>query len=249
MILLLVLACEPAGTTRGPVFDGDPTPITDTDTDTDPGAETDDTSGRCPAYMVQITDSSWDFCIDRYEATLADHSPFETAPASPVAEVSPGTVPQAYISGVEAEEACQNAGKRLCSRNEWLRACQGPTGTTYPYGNTYDAGACNVTRGEHPLYSLFGDDVNWSPEQMNDPRINQQDDTVDPGGANPDCVSAEGVFDLHGNLHEWIAEPSGEFRGGFYTDAAINGAGCLYRTTAHTTTYHDYSTGFRCCAD
>ena len=39
------------------------------------------------------------------------------------------------------------------------------------------------------------------------------------------------------------------FRGGFYGDAEINGKGCLYVTSAHEPTYHDYSTGFRCCRD
>ena len=63
------------------------------------------------------------------------------------------------------------------------------------------------------------------------------------------CVTDEGVYDMHGNLHEWVADSSGVFRGGFYVDASINGTGCSYRTTRHTFDYHDYSTGFRCCAD
>jgi formylglycine-generating enzyme required for sulfatase activity len=54
---------------------------------------------------------------------------------------------------------------------------------------------------------------------------------------------------MMGNLHEWTADPAGTFRGGFYVDTTINGAGCLYRTTAHVASYWDYSTGFRCCAD
>ena len=54
---------------------------------------------------------------------------------------------------------------------------------------------------------------------------------------------------MHGNLHEWVADVDGTFRGGFYADAVLNGTGCLYRTTAHAASYHDYSTGFRCCAD
>ena len=57
------------------------------------------------------------------------------------------------------------------------------------------------------------------------------------------------MFDLHGNLHEWVDDPDGTFRGGFYADASINGDGCLYVTTRHDFSYHDYSTGFRCCAD
>ncbi|HEX7604025.1 MAG TPA: hypothetical protein VF316_20550, partial [Polyangiaceae bacterium] len=60
--------------------------------------------------------------------------------------------------------------------------------------------------------------------------------------------------DCVGNLHEWGADPPdvnghGRFRGGFYGDAEFNGHGCLYVTSAHEVAYHDYSTGFRCCAD
>lgn len=68
-------------------------------------------------------------------------------------------------------------------------------------------------------------------------------------GSLPGCVSAEGVFDLVGNLHEWTADPAGTFRGGFYVDTKLNGPGCLYATTAHTLGHWDYSTGFRCCAE
>ena len=52
-----------------------------------------------------------------------------------------------------------------------------------------------------------------------------------------------------GNVHEWTADPAGTFRGGYYLDTRINGEGCDYRTVAHEPTYHDYSTGFRCCAN
>jgi sulfatase modifying factor 1 len=52
-----------------------------------------------------------------------------------------------------------------------------------------------------------------------------------------------------GNLHEWTNDPNGTFQGGYYLDTHQNGDGCGYRTTAHEFTYHDYSTGFRCCAD
>jgi hypothetical protein len=50
-----------------------------------------------------------------------------------------------------------------------------------------------------------------------------------------------------GNLHEWTAAAGGTFRGGYYLDVEQNGLGCDYRTSAHNTRYHDYSTGFRCC--
>ena len=34
-----------------------------------------------------------------------------------------------------------------------------------------------------------------------------------------------------------------------YVDTHRNGPGCDYATRAHYPTYHDYSIGFRCCAD
>ena len=46
-----------------------------------------------------------------------------------------------------------------------------------------------------------------------------------------------------------LIDPAGTFRGGFFVDTQLNGNGCLYVTTVHDTTYADYSTGFRCCAD
>lgn len=201
-------------------------------------------TGACGADMVAIEG----FCIDRYEGHLAGLDPYQV-PTTGLAANAAGAVPQGYISGEVAEAACQAAGKRLCTSDEWIRACEGPAGNVYPYGDTYQAGACNEGRSSHPVIELFGPDATFSPTEMNDPRLNQLPDSLAPSGAHPACVSAEGVYDLHGNLHEWVADSSGTFRGGFYVDASINGAGCSYRTTAHSFDYHDYSTGFRCCAD
>jgi hypothetical protein len=55
------------------------------------------------------------------------------------------------------------------------------------------------------------------------------------------------VYDLVGNLDEWIDEPGGAFAGGFY--ARSTQAGCEAVITAHPKGYADYSTGFRCCRD
>lgn len=207
-------------------------------------AATDTDAGPCPAGMAHVEDT----CIDRWEAHLEGHSPY-AVPAAGVARTGPDVVPQGHISGDVAAAACAAAGKRLCTSAEWLRACRGPASRVYPYGSAYVPSACNEGRRAHPVIELFGDSADWSMRQMNDPRLNQLPGTVDPTGTNPVCLSAEGVYDLHGNLHEWVADPEGTFRGGFYVDAEINGEGCLYRTTAHGRTYHDYSTGFRCCAD
>ncbi len=82
---------------------------------------------------------------------------------------------------------------------------------------------------------------------MNDPRLNRVKGTVARTGSFPRCRTESGVRDMVGNLHEWTRDADGTFRGGYYLDTHINGDGCDYRTTAHAPSYHDYSTGFRCC--
>jgi hypothetical protein len=208
----------------------------------------------CPAGMARVAA----FCVDQYEAALLEvfddghtepASPYHTPQGRRVRAVSvAGAVPQGYIDGLAAEAACLEAGKRLCTNEEWLRACQGPDGTTYPYGDARQPGVCNDARALHPAVEAFPDDP--TPfDRIQDACINQLPETVALTGSHPGCLSAEGLFDLMGNLHEWTSDPEGTFRGGFYVDTAINGPGCLYRTTAHDRAHWDYSTGFRCCAD
>ena len=108
---------------------------------------------------------------------------------------------------------------------------------------------CNDSRSVHPAIELYGTSASWIYGEIDSPCHTQHDGGLDRSGANAGCVSAEGIYDLMGNLHEWTADPAGTFRGGFYVDTRINGEGCFYRTTAHDTSHWDYSTGFRCCAD
>jgi sulfatase modifying factor 1 len=89
----------------------------------------------------------------------------------------------------------------------------------------------------------------WQPSFMNDPRLHELERTVSPTGTFADCTNEYGVFDMVGNLHEWLAGPKGVFAGGYFMDTYQNGEGCEYRTRARRFDYHDYSTGFRCCVD
>lgn len=204
-------------------------------------------------------------CVDRWEASLVrvdqDGSavawtPYEHPPRGTIvrAVAAKDAVPQAYIDGDLAAAACQAAGKRLCTSDEWLTTCRGPADTTYPYGADREEGVCNGDgRKGHPVqeatrrYGLDPDRL-WH-ENMQFPKINQMPDTVERSGHHSRCTNPYGAFDMVGNLHEWIDDPEGTFRGGFYMDTRINGEGCTYATTAHGTDYRDYSTGFRCCRD
>lgn len=225
---------------------------------TSTGWTRDAAAAACPPEMALIEGR---YCIDRYEAALqrrtttGDWEPARRA--LPVGDRDVRAVPAAgikpygHVSAVGGAKACAAAGKRLCTSAEWLAACRGPDEQRWPYGEDYEPDACNDSYpGAHPVVDLFGSGEGvWDPEHMNDPALNRQPDTVDPGGSNQRCVSDYGVYDMHGNLHEWVADASGIFRGGFYGDARRNGAGCGYVTTAHGPRYRDYSTGFRCCSD
>ncbi len=213
----------------------------------------------CPPGMTAISQGvAKAFCVDRWEAALqlqqggawVEHSPYWNPGALTVRAIArPGQVPQGYISGKQAQVACQAAGKRLCTDAEWLRACKGPAGTTYPYGANLQAKVCNDSRAQHPAIEYFGTAAQWIWSKLGHPCLNQLPKSLAKTGAHPSCVAAEGAMDLMGNLHEWTADPAGTFRGGFYVDTKLNGPGCLYATTAHDTGHWDYSTGFRCCAD
>jgi sulfatase modifying factor 1 len=212
----------------------------------------------CPQGMISIRGR---YCIDQFEAGTVEvlgkgktrvHSPFLPVLGVKVKAVSKkGVMPQGHISRDEADEACRNAGKRLCTDEEWVVACKGKRATRYPYGDVHKDGHCNDSGvSSFNLYYGAGSEppkevYTWS--NMNDPRLNQRKGGLSRTGAFKKCRNGFGVYDMVGNLHEWTAAKTGIFRGGYYLDTRINGEGCDYRTAAHAPKYHDYSTGFRCC--
>jgi formylglycine-generating enzyme len=224
-------------------------------------------------------------CVDRWEATLVtrdanaapvDH-PHSERPEHGVryeAQSAPGKLPQAYVNRNEAESACANAGKRLCTLEEWFAACRGPKRTMYPYGETMKHGECNSGK-THLLSKWFGRDPRaWKyDEHFNNPRLDQEPGFLAKTGEYAACTNEYGVYDMVGNLHEWVSTPvdpkiaavvpltdgirirlakragNGIFMGGFFSTDNQHGEGCAFTTIGHQPTYHDYSTGFRCCAE
>lgn len=217
-------------------------------------------NGLCPANMASVDDR---FCVDKYEASLVEVLPsgeerafpyFQAVEGHKVRAVSEkGVYPQGYISGKEAANACKASGKRLCKPEEWRVACKGPEKQRYGYANDRKPGQCNDT-GKSPIGMIHASTIAngtafSSNAIMNDPQLNQQPGTLAETGSHGDCSNGYGVYDMVGNIHEWVDDPKGTFQGGYYQDVQKNGEGCGYRTDAHEVWYHDYSTGFRCCAD
>jgi formylglycine-generating enzyme required for sulfatase activity len=117
-------------------------------------------------------------------------------------------------------------GKRLCSQSEFTLSCGGAGGQSYPYGVSYNANTCN------------GVDSWPQPE----------DASMDTAGGNPGCVR-EDVYDLSGNLEEWVIEQSGQgvICGGGYLDPASE-LTCSACSSDSQTQVLDMR-GFRCCDD
>jgi sulfatase-modifying factor enzyme 1 len=169
-------------------------------------------------------------------------------PFEPRAVSDAGSLPQAYLSYTQAKRACENAHKRLCRKEEWVTACRGQKGTQFPYGDSFRAGRCNVHRAIHPGHVLHAS----SSLGLLDPRLNLVEEGEDPllrlTGATSTCESewsGEKIFDMVGNLDEWVEDKM--FLGGFY--ARTTTKGCDAQVSSHGESYFDYSTGTRCCAD
>jgi len=103
----------------------------------------------------------------------------------------PGTNPTANLDLSTAQEACASAGKRLCTAAEWRRACQGDGGgLRYGYGMAYEPERCH---SGIPLPS--------GHTSMMDP-----DALVASSGSYADCVTEDGLYDMTGNLEEWVLD-------------------------------------------
>jgi hypothetical protein len=185
----------------------------------------------CPADMAAVGK----VCVDRYEA------PNEK-----------GEMPYALQTAYDGEEWCAARGKRLCSEDEWVRACGGPRGRLFPYGDAYKEGVCNDDKGW--LVVRWKRLAHWPQDDALDEAAHLY--RADMSGARSECVSAEGVYDLTGNVAEWVRRSQPSSRPGF--DHVLKGCywsgcfkdphpTCAFTNGAHPGTFRTYEAGFRCC--
>ncbi|NUP10313.1 MAG: SUMF1/EgtB/PvdO family nonheme iron enzyme [Polyangiaceae bacterium] len=190
-------------------------------------------AGPCPADMVDVKVA----CIDRFEA------PNEK-----------GAAPLLMQSVKDGETWCKQRGKRLCTEDEWDRACEGPSGKAFPYGAKYEASRCNDDgKFIAPSWKKLG---RW-PGAEADAEMKRLDQS-EPSGARAGCVSDEGVFDLTGNVGEWVVRTkdnetnySHVVKGCFWGRCfrPPHTPSCEYVNYAHPAGYRSYELGFRCCKD
>lgn len=150
----------------------------------------------------------------------------------------PNQIPQASVSFDSAVEQCSQAGKRLCTAQEWRRACQGSSHLRFGYANQFEQSRChietNLTSGHTSL-------------------MNAREYLME-SGQKQHCQT-DGVFDLIGNLEEWVLDDwqgrSGSLEGGaWYTfHAYADCSGNYSRQPDYRTPLNRpvFSAGFRCC--
>jgi len=156
----------------------------------------------CPPGMTSLArDNGATFCIDTYEWPNIK-----------------GEKPLVSVSWVQAKIFCMDAGKRLCTREEWTAACRTAKKTAYPYGQKYQKGKC-PSEGCEPYKS----------------------------GAFPDCGEPGGARDMAGNVWEWVEDKKGDypymlggsFKYGETADCFLSSEGGVGLKSGDV--------GFRCC--
>ncbi|HEY2775574.1 MAG TPA: SUMF1/EgtB/PvdO family nonheme iron enzyme [Candidatus Binatia bacterium] len=129
---------------------------------------------------------------------------------------------------------CDYLGGRLCSSKEWLAACHGSDGRAFPYGSEYQPSRCHV--GTYDVPGPGGR-------------------TTIPVGSVPDCEGGlHGLFDMSGNVSEWISDCKGDyckFRGAAFVgnDPVEHFAGCAEVCAGNDKGLKSSTVGVRCCRD
>jgi hypothetical protein len=188
--------------------------------------------------MVHITHSGNDFYVYTYEAARPDSTSTTTGTKVARSCSKPNVLPWPGATFSVATAACAISGKRLCTSDEYLAACEGAAGNRYPYGDVFEATTCNA----EPLDGVPG---------------GADDDVLLATGSLAMCTSDDAVFDLSGNLKEWTDDITGQtpggtniavLRGGAF-DTPSHGATCDFRTSRAAVDTILPTIGFRCCSD
>lgn len=221
-------------------------------------------TGRCgiwqsPTRCLSTHTVHKRFCVDKYEYPNVE-----------------GQRPESWMTWYDVKNACEAQGKRLCEKVEWTFACEGPQMKPYPYGDGYhrDRTSCNTDNavpedtskpinkatGRHPRVDVL------KVKERTSVQGQILDEMLVPSGSMPTCVSDFGVYDMVGNVDEFIDNPNGHHwkppsenagkvdRGPFISGLVSGHVfgvrnACRPMTDGHNESFSWYETGGRCCSD
>lgn len=189
------------------------------------------------AAMQSVDVGGLKFQIDTFEATIVDGK----------AVSAKHQIPALRTSWFEAKAACEASGKRLCSEEEWVTACQNARavdenhngefaddmieGTAWPYGDFHEDGRCWDAHDE----GNAKDGSSWRPVYT---------------GEMPGCATPTHVYDMTGNVEEWVGtSPDNAALIGGAWDTKEDHAKCYRRNDTFGAGYASPRTGFRCCSN
>jgi len=152
-----------------------------------------------------------EFKLDQFEVTNVQYKRFiDAADKTPPRYWLNGSFPTGQpdypvvgVSWADAVAYCKWVGKRLPTEGEWEKACRGPVGRIFPWGDDWDPGMANVGFFEKDQWPSSLDD-GWQILQNDE--ADSGFPTLQPIGSYPEAVSQYGVFDLVGNASEWVAD-------------------------------------------
>lgn len=126
------------------------------------------------------------YYIDKYEVSNARYKAFMNATGHPAPaywddpRLNKPEQPVVGVSWTDAAAFCKWDGKRLPTEAEWERAAKGPSGDNhYPWGHTLD-----------PTKANYGQNVGRTT----------------PVDSYPEGVSGFGVYNMAGNVFEWVQD-------------------------------------------
>jgi formylglycine-generating enzyme required for sulfatase activity len=140
-----------------------------------------------PAHKVQISA----FFIDKYEVTVKQYAAFlqESGGDRPAEwrtmnKTANQNRPVMGVDWADAARYCKWAGKRLPTEAEWEKAARGTDGRLYPWGNDPPT----------PLHANYGK-KEWNNHEA-----------LVPVGTLEAGKSPYGVYDMAGNVWEWVSD-------------------------------------------
>jgi formylglycine-generating enzyme required for sulfatase activity len=144
---------------------------------------------EAPEHQVYLKS----YYIDLKEVTQADYDRFVKMTKrgkifvpvfeDDISKILNPELPAMGMAWSDAEAYCRWAGKRLPSEAEWEKAARGEAKRRYPWGDEFRTGYANVD-GEEDGYKYLAKPGSFE------------------GGRSP-----YGVYDMTGNVAEWVADP------------------------------------------
>jgi formylglycine-generating enzyme required for sulfatase activity len=160
--------------------------------------------------------------------------------------------PVIYVDWEKANAYCTWRGGYLPKEEQWEKAARGTNGNIYPWGNEFLGSLVNFC------------DINCDLSTANHETDDGYKDTA-PVNAYSQGVSWYGVFNMSGNVYEWVADLYEAYPGGDPNASPYFGQGYrvlrggswassidLLRTSNRDPSpprYANYDTGFRCASD